>query len=354
MSERYDAPRSGGRAAQSRRVHDDSRDARDRGTGARGARQSPGTDTRRSGIRSDRADRPATEAATRGDRADRAATRGDRLDAAATRGDRLDAAATRGERADRAATRGDRAERAATRGDRLDAAAARKSARDERLGAAAARGDRAERAAARDDRLDAAAARKSARGERAERAAGRNVAREERVRGGKGGRVEGTAALALRVTDLEVTAAAPEPAGRPKLWVAPPAPIRAPRVTFAVAVLAVVLVGVLGILYINTKTMEQSFRLTALRKEQAALDKQQASLEQQLIQASNPGNLHAAARRLGLVVAESPAMIRLPDGKIIRTPTPGRGRLSPTAQDWLGNGNGTAPSAGAASAGTGQ
>ena len=42
-----------------------------------------------------------------------------------------------------------------------------------------------------------------------------------------------------------------------------------------------VLVGVLGILLINTKTMEQSFQLDALREEQATLDKQQQELKQQ-------------------------------------------------------------------------
>ncbi|MFF0374580.1 hypothetical protein [Actinoplanes missouriensis] len=148
---------------------------------------------------------------------------------------------------------------------------------------------------------------------------------------------DGTAALALEVTDLSVTAGEPIAAGRPRLWVAPPLPIRAPRVTFAASVIAVVLVGVLGILLINTKTMEQSFKLDALQKEQSALDKQQQGLEQQLIQASNPGNLHAAARRLGLVMAESPAMIRLPDGKISRIPTPGRGQPGVTAQSGLDN-----------------
>jgi hypothetical protein len=179
---------------------------------------------------------------------------------------------------------------------------------------------------------------------------GQSDTRRSGIQGGKATRgkdspVEGTAALALEVTDIEVTAVAPQPSGRPKLWVAPPVPIRAPRATFAASVIAVVLVGVLGILLINTKTMEQSFRLDALRQEKAALDKQQQGLEQQLIQASNPGNLQAAARRLGLVPADAPAMIRLPDGKIIRTPTPGRGQVSVTAQDQL-NKAGT-PSTGA-------
>ncbi|WP_232050562.1 hypothetical protein [Actinoplanes sp. OR16] len=167
------------------------------------------------------------------------------------------------------------------------------------------------------------------------------------ARGTRLGGADGTAALALEVTDLSVTAADPAPAGRPRLWVAPPLPMRAPRATFAASVAAVVLLGVLGILLVNTKTMEQSFKLDALQKEQAVLDKKQQGLEQQLIQASNPGNIHAAARRLGLVMAKDPAMIRLPDGKISRIPTPGQGHAGVTAQSGLG-------SAGTPSTGAGQ
>ncbi|MEU4691210.1 hypothetical protein [Actinoplanes sp. NPDC023714] len=161
---------------------------------------------------------------------------------------------------------------------------------------------------------------------------------------GAGADADGTAALALEVSAVpaEAQPATAQPAGRPRLWVAPPLPMRAPRATFAASVIAVVLLGVLGVLLVNTKTMEQSFKLDALQKEQAALDKQQQGLEQQLIQASNPGNIHAAARRLGLVMAENPAMIRLPDGKISRIPTPGRGQPGVTAQGGLKPGTATA------------
>ncbi|WP_229075782.1 hypothetical protein [Actinoplanes sp. DH11] len=200
--------------------------------------------------------------------------------------------------------------------------------------------------------------------ERADRAAASprvGAGRGRVTEGVRGGRrkpeADGTAALALEVTGLEVTAADPVATGRPKLLVAPPLPLRAPRATFAASVIAVVLAGVLGILLINTKTMEQSFRIDALQKQKAELDKQQQTLEQQLIQASNPGNLHAAARRLGLVMAESPAMIRLPDGKISRIPTPGRGQPGVTAQNGL-NQNGAAQNGaaqnGAAQNGAGQ
>jgi cell division protein FtsB len=142
--------------------------------------------------------------------------------------------------------------------------------------------------------------------------------------------VDGATALSIEVTGDP----APIP-GRLRLWVAPPIPVRAPRAAFATAIVAVVLIGVVGILLINTKTVEQSFRLDALRTEKATLDQRQHELERQIVDASKPGALHAAARRLGLVQAEEPAVIWLPNGEIIRPPAPGKGPTSPTADDGL-------------------
>ena len=138
--------------------------------------------------------------------------------------------------------------------------------------------------------------------------------------------VDGATALAI-----EVTADAPPMPGRPRLWVAPPLPIRAPRATFAAAIIAVVLLGVVGILLINTKTMEQSFQLDALREEKTALDKQEQELKRQLVEVTGPGSLAAAANRLGLVPAEDPAVITLPDGTVIGSPKPAKGPTAPTA-----------------------
>jgi hypothetical protein len=63
------------------------------------------------------------------------------------------------------------------------------------------------------------------------------------------------------------------------------------------------------------------------------LDNQQQNLENQLVEVSSIGNLHAAARRLGLVEAENPALFTLPDGKIIGVLTPAKGKPAVTAQD---------------------
>ena len=83
--------------------------------------------------------------------------------------------------------------------------------------------------------------------------------------------------------------------------------------------------GVFGVLLINTKTNENTFELSRLQDRQAALDNQQQRLENQIAGYESAGNLDAAARRLGLVKADTPAYIRLPDGKIIGVPAGGRG-----------------------------
>jgi outer membrane murein-binding lipoprotein Lpp len=128
----------------------------------------------------------------------------------------------------------------------------------------------------------------------------------------------------------------------PRLRVAPPAPITVPRAPFVALVLTLVVAGVFGILLINTKTNENSFQISELQKQQAVLDNEQQQLQKQIDMYETPGNLHAAARKLGLVIGQ-PALIRLPDGRVINPLTPGRGELAITAQ---GAGAGTAASTG--------
>lgn len=139
--------------------------------------------------------------------------------------------------------------------------------------------------------------------------------------------VDGATAL-----DIEVTAE-PQPvtSGRPRLWVAPPLPIRAPRATFAAAIVMVIVAGVVGILLISTETMERSFQLESLREQKADLDKQHSELQRQIVEKSAPGSLHAAARRLGLVESTNLAIIKLPSGEKIGVPKAGEGPASPTA-----------------------
>jgi hypothetical protein len=141
------------------------------------------------------------------------------------------------------------------------------------------------------------------------------------------GAVQGATALKLHAEQQR------DPITTPRLRVAPPAPINAPRAPFIALVVAVVVAGVLGILLINTKTAENSFRIDTLQKQQAKLDTQQQELENEIAANNSPGSLDAAARRLGLVKADNPAYIRLPDGKVFGVPKPGSGEVAVTAQE---------------------
>jgi hypothetical protein len=119
-----------------------------------------------------------------------------------------------------------------------------------------------------------------------------------------------------------------EPQARPSITVVPPLPVSAPRAPFVALVLVVVVLGVLGILVINTKINENAFRLHDMKAQQGNLDRHEQRLEQEIAEKESPGNLAAAARQLGLVRADSPAFLRLPDGRSLGVPRPATGPTS--------------------------
>jgi len=99
-------------------------------------------------------------------------------------------------------------------------------------------------------------------------------------------------------------------------------PSKAPFLLFLVGL---VVAGVVGVLVLNTKITENSFRLGDLRRAQADLSLQEQQLQEQLAVLESPGNLLAAGRRLGLVPAGTPAHISLPDGRVVGVPQPATG-----------------------------
>jgi hypothetical protein len=101
-----------------------------------------------------------------------------------------------------------------------------------------------------------------------------------------------------------------------------------PRAPFIAMMLVVVIAGVVGILVLNTKINENAFKLDALQRNQQSLDRTEDGYNRQLANFESPSNLAAAARRLGLVPADSPAFIKLPDGKILGVPRPASGKPS--------------------------
>src|SRR4051812_3663645 len=59
------------------------------------------------------------------------------------------------------------------------------------------------------------------------------------------------------------------PSARP---VAPPLPISLPRAPFLILMVSLVVIGVAGVLVLNTKINENAFRLDALHNQQTSLD----------------------------------------------------------------------------------
>ncbi|MDP9791965.1 hypothetical protein J2S43_000477 [Catenuloplanes nepalensis] len=146
---------------------------------------------------------------------------------------------------------------------------------------------------------------------------------------------EGSAALQPEEIHVLVEPAEPvhEEPPAPRLRVTPPRPVAVPRAPFIAGILVTVVAGVVGILLINTQTNQNAFRLDELQKQQAALDVQQQELEKQIEEYESPNYLIAHAKKLGLVQAEEPAFIELPNGKIIGVPKPAGGEPAITSQE---------------------
>lgn len=124
----------------------------------------------------------------------------------------------------------------------------------------------------------------------------------------------------------------PGPIGTVDPPVTPPLPIALPRAPFLMLMVSLVVIGVAGVLVLNTKINENAFRLDSLHGQQASLDLQEQQLKQNLAQLEAPGNLRAAASRLGLVPAGTPAFINLPDGRVVGVPQPATGSGTTTGR----------------------
>lgn len=89
---------------------------------------------------------------------------------------------------------------------------------------------------------------------------------------------------------------------------------------FAVGALAVMTIGLLALLVLNTALAKGSFRAHELRVQKAELAQREQALRAQIEGASSPVTLAKRAKDLGLVQATSPVFIRLSDGRILGVP----------------------------------
>ena len=99
-------------------------------------------------------------------------------------------------------------------------------------------------------------------------------------------------------------------------------PARARTGVFAVFVLMILTVGLLGMLWINTTLAQGAFTLTDLQQQRAQLIEVEQQLTEELARADAPAQLEQSARELGMVPQDVPVFLRLEDGLILGEPIP--------------------------------
>jgi hypothetical protein len=129
---------------------------------------------------------------------------------------------------------------------------------------------------------------------------------------------------ALRATATPAPVAPPRAAQRPRghehLSVVPGPVRRAARGPFIAFLAAILALGLLALLALNTVLAKGSFAVYDLRAESARLADREQALLQQVAAAESPEQLESAARGLGMVPAQNPVFLRLADGKVLGVP----------------------------------
>jgi hypothetical protein len=91
---------------------------------------------------------------------------------------------------------------------------------------------------------------------------------------------------------------------------------------FVAFVLAILTLGLLGMLLVNTALATGAFTLSELQTKAVQLKESEQALSEQLARAESPVLLEEAARALGMVPQDVPVFLRLEDGAILGNPIP--------------------------------
>ena len=117
---------------------------------------------------------------------------------------------------------------------------------------------------------------------------------------------------------LRASRPAPRPSARRAALRVVPTAIQRTRVgVFAGACMALLVVGLLTLLILNTQLAQGTYVLKDLGKREVALIDQKLELNRSIDAQRSPGSLAAKAKALGMVPASSMAFIELESGKII-------------------------------------
>jgi cell division protein FtsB len=123
-------------------------------------------------------------------------------------------------------------------------------------------------------------------------------------------------AQALAPLRDRTSAVAEEAVTRARLRVVPRRRPRARRVPFLVALTAILVGGVVGLLLFNTSLQQASFAASALQEQADTLTSREQALTMELDKLRDPQRVAAQAQRMGMVPAANPAFLNLSDGSI--------------------------------------
>lgn len=128
------------------------------------------------------------------------------------------------------------------------------------------------------------------------------------------------------ITTDDVQAAPP---ARPRLGVVPAPAASVSTLGFVGIIIALITIGMAGVMVVTTSVSAQSRELAALRRDATELSYQSAALESYLQRMSSANALALRASSLGLVPNPHPAFINLSDGSVTGAPERATGREMP-------------------------
>lgn len=104
------------------------------------------------------------------------------------------------------------------------------------------------------------------------------------------------------------------------------APAKGPFVLLVVAILGV---GLVGLLLLNTSLQRGSFAIHDLKRQTSALAEREEVLDQRVARLKAPENLADRARHMGMVPNANPVFLRLSDGAVLGDAVPAEPQVTP-------------------------
>jgi outer membrane biosynthesis protein TonB len=107
---------------------------------------------------------------------------------------------------------------------------------------------------------------------------------------------------------------------------------RAPRTPFAVLLVIIAGLGLVGLLLINTQLQQGAVQISRIDRENQILRERVQTLTQNVAAAAAPQRLAARAHELGMVPNPRPAFLRISDGTVLGDPKVAEGPPPPPPQ----------------------